>query len=667
MRILLLIFLFIPFYLQAQHQLADSLLSALSAASSDSVRVVIHNKLSKHYLLTDTRKAQEHGQEAARLAAVVDFPVGRAKALNMLGVAHLIHGEYDLALQRHHQALKVVEHIPDTAEMISTYLNMGNAYNKIHDETRALRNYHIASVLAYKTNAKLKLGKTFNNIGTVYENQKKYAKAMLYYRKAAAMQEEAGDKQSLAVSLLNIGNLHLFDGQPKDGLPYLFRSLCLDEEIRNEMNPITTLRSVARIYMAMGENNRALKYGMQSYEMARKVGSVKKTAEAAQLMQELYASIKNFELAYNYLSLHHQQEDLLDIEKQQKAAAETAAKYETEAKELENKNLKAEQKKQEKALRNQQIIMILGGAVLILMLVLLVVLYISRKRVRGAFSTLQETHHLMQAQQLEIISQKNEILTQAAVLRAQNEQLEKHKHFRTKIFSIISHDLRNPFNGVKGVLNLVQRKSMTESQTQHIFGLLGRDIDVAISMLQNVLIWSKAQLEEAHVNLEPVQLQQLVNENIQLATAHAEEKSIRFQGVVAEDAVVLADKERLNFVLRNLLTNAIKFTFEGGLIQVTAIVQQEQVVLSVSDDGVGIPSKYIQKLFTEERFTTPGTANEKGTGLGLMLCKEFVEHQNGSIRAESEEGKGSTFSITLQRATTFILEPSQELAAVALA
>ncbi len=308
----------------------------------------------------------------------------------------------------------------------------------------------------------------------------------------------------------------------------------------------------------------------------------------------------------------------------------------------------------------------LGGAAVLLLLVLLVALYLSRRRERAAHQALQETHRLMQAQQAEIIRQKNELTDQAATLRAQNGQLEIHKQFRTKIFSIISHDLRAPFNSLKAALGLVLRKSLSESQMQHVFGLLSRDVEAAADMLQNLLVWSKAQLEESHVKMENIDLRQLVEENLAFAAAQAEEKEIRLVSLISAHIQVRADRERLNFVLRNLLVNAVKFSFEGGVVLVQVRVQEKSVTLAVRDSGKGIPSNFIPKLFTEERVTTPGTRNEKGTGLGLMLCRDFIESQNGSIEVDSEEGRGSVFSVTLQRTDTCATKAT-EADAVALA
>jgi signal transduction histidine kinase len=245
------------------------------------------------------------------------------------------------------------------------------------------------------------------------------------------------------------------------------------------------------------------------------------------------------------------------------------------------------------------------------------------------------------------------------MLQQQNKELEKHSEFKNKIFSLVSHDLRAPFNSIKGILNLEKTRTMSEADVKHIFGLLGKETDVTMNMLQNLLVWSRAQMEVNHVNLQPVNLRLLVDENVQVAASHAALKNITLTNTVAEDVFALADKERLNFVLRNLLMNAVKFTYEGGEIKLQMRVQGSSLSLMVSDNGQGIAPRYISKLFSDERFTTRGTLNEKGTGLGLMLCKEFVESIQGTIEVESEEGRGSTFYVTLQKADEPVAAPNE--------
>ncbi|MDX5423079.1 MAG: tetratricopeptide repeat-containing sensor histidine kinase [Hymenobacteraceae bacterium] len=586
------------------------------------------------------------------MAAGTGFRKGQVKAQTLLGNAHLMMGEYDKAMDSHYKALKGSELAKDTADLTTAYINLGNVYLKIQDRERAAQHYLAAAELAQRAHDTLRLSKVYNNLGNVYEEQGEYQQARRFYQQAAGMQERLGDKRGWAVSLHNIGSLHLLTGDPGKGLPFLFQSVRLNEEIQNDMIRMASLGKIAEIYQRLGNTGEALRYAEQSLDMALKTESSKKIAEASRLLQAIHAAEKNYDQAYHYLSLFTEHNAVINDESRTKMTAELTARYETEQKELENRHLKAEKERQTAEIRYQRNQLILGGVAVVLLLVLIVVLYGSRRRLRTALAKLQEVHQLMQVQQAEIILQKNEIAEQAAVLQDQNEQLTRHNSFKNKVFSIISHDLRSPFYTIRSVLNLANVKAMAEEEVKHIFKLLRKDTEVALAMLDNMLVWAKAQLEESRVEPQTIDLQQLVAENIALSASLANQKGVTLVNELAEGTVALADRERLSFVLRNLLVNAIKFSYPEGEVRVQVRAQGACTALLVSDKGKGISAENVLKLFKDSRFTTPGTSSEEGTGLGLMLCKELVESFGGRISVSSVEGKGSTFSIALPAAIT---------------
>ncbi|QCR21430.1 tetratricopeptide repeat-containing sensor histidine kinase [Pontibacter sp. SGAir0037] len=650
MKSILLLLLLLSGTLQAQNKVIDSLQVELSKAQTDSARIMANCNLSKEYLLTDVKKAKEYALAADQLATASGYRLGNSKALNLLGNAYLITGEYDQAMDCHYKALKMANEMQDTASLTASYLNLGSIYFKIKDLDRAVKNYSAASALSEKTNNKKSLGKVYNNLGNVYEEKGEYKKALEFFQKAAALQEEIGDKKSWAISLHNIGNVHLYFDHPEEGLPYLFESVRLNQELHHDMILMASLGRIAKIYQAVGNRVEALKYARQSLAMAEKVESGKKIAEAAQLMHEIYASLQQYDLAYKYQSLYTRQSELMNAESRTKIESELTAKYETEQKELENANLRAESDKKALEIAHHHKSFMMGAALTVLLFALLIVVIAGKLRLRTAFKKLQEAHLFMQRQHTEIVQQKNEICSQALVLKEQNERLGKLDGFKNKVFSIVSHDLRSPLNSIKGILGLAKKRTMTEQEVKHIFGLLEREMSVAMSMLDNVLIWAKAQLKESSVELKEVDLHIVADENIYLAVSEAEKKGVQLINGIAANKVAVADKERLNFVLRNLLMNAIKFSYAGGEIRLTAEEQEEKVVLAIRDHGKGILPEHLAGLFTEKRYTTLGTSNEKGTGLGLMLSKELLESINGSIQVESEAGKGSTFFIVLPKA-----------------
>ena len=655
---LLLFFLFFfPFLAPAQNKLIDDLQAELARAVSDSAKADLHCQLSKRYALQDSKKSRQHARQALTLATAADFPAGRARALNLIGQYHLVQGEYDQALRHHYQALKIGEQAGDTALLISSYNYLGIMSGKVKDQDKSLHYYQEAAILARKTKNKAGLGKVLNNLGDLYEAKGEYLKALRYYRQAAAMLKAIPHQRGLPVALLNIGALHLHFSDPEKGLPYLFESYRLDEATRHIMTQVVTLGSIAKIYQALGRPAKALQYARKSFDKALETRSDKKISLAAHFLQELYADRQDYEQAYKYQSIYLQHQNKLEVANQYQVSAEITAKYEIGKKELENQKLKAEKEKQAAEIKSQQTEQVFEIGALLLLLLLLVLLFFSRKRLQATYQALQQANDRRMVQHQEISRQKNEIASQARILQQQNDQLEKHHNFRNKIFTIISHDLRAPFNSVRGLLDLLQSQCLSADEMTNVFGLLGRDIDATAAMLNNLLAWSRAQLKGSNINWQSVNLQQLAADNIHLADAQAALKNIRIRNEVPPHLMAFTDQERLSFVLRNLLANAMKFTFVNGEIKLQAREKDGKVEIAVSDNGQGISPKNIARLFTEERFSTPGTSHEKGTGLGLMLSKEFIETLKGDITVESRLEQGSVFRVLL---------PSGESPAVAL-
>jgi len=660
MRIVLLLLLLFPGLLRAQHALEKDLQNQLTKAGTDSARVRIICDLADYYLLTDAPKAREQGLIALKLATKINFLAGKAYALNLIGFAHMVAGEYDKALKYYYQALQLGEQIGEMAVVAKAHLNLGVIYRKLNDPTRAIQSYQKSLEYARKNNDLLAITKVYNNLGNIYEDKGSYEEALVLFKKAAALQEKLDDKRSWAISLFNIGNIHAHLPQPEKGLPYLFQALRITDEIHNELIKIGILGSIAKIYDLMGQDETALQYAKQSYALALQFASGKRIATSANLLHKLYAARKDYAKAYQYLLIYQEQTEKLQPERQKIIAAEATIKYETHKKELENKTLKAEKEKQAVKLQNQQMKLIFGVCLLIVMLVLLLVLYKHKQHLRGTNQKLQEANNRMYLQNKEIKRQKEEISAQTVMLQQQNQQLEKNNNFKTKIFSIISHDLRSPFMSMSAFINLMQGNKAISPETQPIIDIFGRDISIITNMINNLLAWSKAQLDGDKLNMALTDLYFLAEENIDLAAAGAKEKNIRLVNHVPDDTIILTDKERVNIIIRNLIANAVKFTPGGGEIHLHVQEQSHTISLIVSDNGRGIPDKYLNKLFSEQRFTTLGTSKEKGTGLGLMLCKELVEGLQGQITVESQEGKGSSFAVVLPKIAADTIPKSKE-------
>jgi len=216
--------------------------------------------------------------------------------------------------------------------------------------------------------------------------------------------------------------------------------------------------------------------------------------------------------------------------------------------------------------------------------------------------------------------------------------------------SVLAHDLRSPFHPLLNILDLLNNDydNMSEEDRRNFmkdaYEIAGRHFE----FLESLLTWSRASLGKISFNPQPLSPFAIISETVQLQEHLATEKGIRITTKVTSTNEVNADAEMLRTILRNLLVNAVKFTHSNGSVVVSAGRTGDSVVFSIADTGVGIPQDYISKLFSlEGSRSTRGTENEQGTGLGLLLCKEFVSLHGGKIWVESSPEKGSIFTFTI--------------------
>lgn len=221
---------------------------------------------------------------------------------------------------------------------------------------------------------------------------------------------------------------------------------------------------------------------------------------------------------------------------------------------------------------------------------------------------------------------------------------------KDKLFSIIAHDLRSPFNHILNFSELILTdiKTLKVEQVEYYSNIINSSAKNTLVLLNNLLSWAKSQTEQLNFNPKNQLLEPIVNEIIELSNSSAINKNIHLKYNNSEEINVFADTNMLKLVLRNLVSNAIKFTNTNGIINIYAFNKDNIIEIAISDNGVGMNEESQNKLFNmETNETTPGTEEEKGSGLGLVLCKEFVEKHGGKIWVESELGKGSVFKFTL--------------------
>jgi two-component system, sensor histidine kinase and response regulator len=230
---------------------------------------------------------------------------------------------------------------------------------------------------------------------------------------------------------------------------------------------------------------------------------------------------------------------------------------------------------------------------------------------------------------------------------AQNIQLEKVNDEKNKLFSIVSHDLKSPLDSIRGYLELLTEHQLDQKDKDLIEEELLVQTRYTTDLLLNLTSWAKTQMDGVTVNLIPINLNSFVNQIADHKVAIASRKGLKLSYTIDPDINVIADEDMMHIVVRNLINNAIKFTPESGEVIITAEQKENFATLSVQDTGIGIPPEKQAEIFTLKTSSTYGTNREKGIGLGLMMCKEFMDYQQGSIWFDSIPAKGSTFYISL--------------------
>jgi len=270
---------------------------------------------------------------------------------------------------------------------------------------------------------------------------------------------------------------------------------------------------------------------------------------------------------------------------------------------------------------------------------------------------LERSNHKFRVRTIELFGKMIDLKKAKKTISKQKEEIEEHRKkldelnaSKDKFFSIIAHDLRNPIAGFLNLTEVLTQNfdTYSEAESKEFIDIMNQASKQLYNLLENLLQWSRAQTGRIDFNPQVISLKEIMDNTIDLLMINLREKKIKVKVNIDEQIKVYADKNMVTTVIRNLLSNAIKFSHTGSSIIITAKLSHDKAEISVTDHGVGIKKQDQKKLFKiDQHLSTPGTSDEAGTGLGLILCKEFIEKNNGHIWVESETGKGSTFKFTL--------------------
>ncbi len=536
--------------------------------------------------------------------------------------------------------------LDEYVSLASEYEGQGNASQAALYYSKAANGYWQRSntdkAVAYFTKALSNTQKVGNynglkvintNLGLIYSQQENHAKAAERFAEALNAARKIDKSQEVATCLLNLSNeqIELQDYATAE------RSLTELQQIAQELNNQYLLRNCylnfSKLYEKQGDKRRAEEYFGLYAMLTKKIQSdeVRAKESKAKAMVDSAGRVVQ-QLSVAKTQADRKLEETNQVLRQKDDTLRAVEKV-TREQQMQIDLLNAEMKLREADLKHQKLLQhVYIGLFIVALLFLALLLY--------AYNQKKKANKLLSEKNVEIMSQKEEISLQAAQLRDLNG-------LKDKVFSIIAHDLRSPLFSLITMLNIAKEGYFTEESFKSVIAELSINVNHTTSLLENLLTWARTQMHGTKVNPVNFNFNDLVNSRIAMLEERAAQKNIAIRNQLNQSLFVWADKDLTEIVFRNLVSNAIKFCNAGDKVEIWCTVSDGLATICVEDTGVGIHPDVMRKLFGTQVSSTPGTRNEKGTGLGLILCKEFVELNGGQIWAESQPDKGSKFFFTM--------------------
>ena len=273
-------------------------------------------------------------------------------------------------------------------------------------------------------------------------------------------------------------------------------------------------------------------------------------------------------------------------------------------------------------------------------------MYLIKFQVWNYEKSIREKKEIVRITNANLLAKTRKIEQQSLALQQKNIELTELNNVKVKLFSVISHDLRTSIYALKNIMGAFSKGSFSKEEMMSSLPGVNNEVDKSADLMENLLIWARNQLHESNIIFQHLELSRIVENTFRLFSKKAAEKGIELINNVPPDTTIYADADMTKAILRNLTDNAIKFTNPGGYIEVSVENSNAHIKLIVKDNGVGISEEGITKIFGERYYTTLGTEKESGTGLGLMICRDFIASNHGDFDILSKQGEGSSFIIT---------------------
>jgi len=562
-----------------------------------------------------TLMAKKRTEHALNLYKELNDTPGIARLTGDMGAVMASMGEYDESLKYLIESLRLGGEDENSEVTLAAYMNIAAIYMQMNDTLNAT-NYLNKATAAVKGDVLTeKIIGLYNMVGVLHAMKGQPEKALDIFLNNLEMSDDKGLRAGHVECLSYLGQFYLEAGDLSKAESYLKQGLELATKYQ-----LTEMRSNILQELAAGVQEQdpqaAIAYLKEALDIASEMGNKSFMVTVYVQLADVYKQIKDYKEALTVTELKQKLTDSLFRSNKVAEVSGLMAEYELERSHSRIKDLELNNSKRT-AQRNMLIGIVIGVAILCIVLV-----FFTRRMV--------------------VLNAK---------LKAHEASLQELNDMKDKLFSIIAHDMRGPVARIPAILDIFEDEETGEEERTFLLENLRTHTQDLIEMLEKLLLWGQSLMKGTIIQQQRVAVKPSVQQDLNLKKLALAEKNINVIDNTADGQEVMCDPTHFDFIVRNLLTNAIKYSHNGGTITVgsDSTGKPGYVVISVKDNGVGIAPDMLPRIFNPIR-STPGTADEKGTGIGLVLCREFAEMNGGEIWVESQEGKGATFSVAFKAA-----------------
>ncbi|MGB3144986.1 MAG: tetratricopeptide repeat-containing sensor histidine kinase [Maribacter sp.] len=561
--------------------------------------------------------------KAHEIALENQFQVLVIECLDALSTEYAYQGNYSQALKGYLSALEIAEEIDEKKFLSITNENVANLYLSQKDYDQAMVFFKKVKAINEEIGDPTVMAETMSNMASAYADMNQLEYAMFHINSSITTFEKEKILEWLAYAYEIKGKIYLKSKKYNWALYWFKQSELIHEKVDDDRGEIALLNGMAETYLHICNDTESEFYAKQAFILSNDISYNIGRQESSKLLFQINKKKQDFENALKFHEIYQSTSDSLSKKENKKALnmLKTTMEYEQQKNQLMLNN--------EKALAKQKIYIYVSVIILVIFLVMLLLI--------------RRNESIQKRLNKELLSNKLD-------LEQKEEYLKELNQTKNKLFSIIGHDLRGPIGAFQGLLKLFKQGEMTNEEFLSFIPKLKVDIDNISFTLNNLLSWGQTQLNGSITKLGETDLKVLVDENIGLLSEIANSKSITIKNTVLENTKIWSDMNQIDIVVRNLLSNALKFTHNGGLVVIGAIEKTRNWEIYIQDDGLGMSEETMSRIFKKDaNHSTYGTNDEKGTGLGLSLCKEMVEKNNGKMWVNSALGKGSSFYFTIPK------------------